>query len=222
MFSVDVPTEFQKNLLRDIMSYLFLKRLWDVIFALVLILVLSPVWLLIIFLLLIYNQGDIFFFQNRAGLHGKGFKIIKFKTMSTAKDFHGRLLDDAKRITPFGHWLRNNSLDELPQLYNVLSGHMSLVGPRPLLLEYLPRYNSYQQRRHEVKPGLTGWAQINGRNGISWDQKFSLDIWYVDHKSFFLDLKILYQTFFCVFVRKGISQNGHASMEPFKDLRHTY
>lgn len=204
------------------MRYHFLKRLLDVIFAFVLILVLSPVWLVIIFLLLIYNQGDVFFFQNRAGLHGKGFKIIKFKTMSTAKDFQDRLLEDAKRITPFGHWLRNYSLDELPQLLNVLNGHMSMVGPRPLLVEYLHRYDSCQQRRHEAKPGLTGWAQINGRNGISWKEKFGLDIWYVEHQSIILDIKILYHTFFCVLARKGISQKGHVSMEPFKGLGQTY
>ncbi len=204
------------------MTQLLLKRLFDVFFALVLIMVLSPLLLGLFILLLIYNRGDVFFFQPRTGLHGKGFKIIKFKTMSTAKDLQGILLDDAKRITPFGDWLRNHSLDELPQLFNVLCGHMSMVGPRPLLMEYLHRYDSNQQRRHEVKPGLTGWAQINGRNGISWEEKFSLDIWYVDHQSIILDLKILYHTFFCVLARKGISQNGHVSMEPFKDLRQTF
>ena len=192
------------------------KGLLDRLGALLLLVLLSPVILSVCLALYLSNNGKVFFFQERTGLNKGVFRIIKFKTMSDARDLNGQLLPDADRISPFGKWIRNSSLDELPQLLNVLRGEMSLVGPRPLLKEYLPYYNAIQQRRHEVKPGITGWAQINGRNGISWEQKFALDVWYVDHRSFSLDMKILFATLVRVFQRSGITQDNHATMEPFK------
>src|SRR5690554_287132 len=192
------------------------KGFFDKLGALSLLLLLSPMFLLVCFLLFFYNKGEVFFCQERPGLNSRIFKIIKFKTMSDARGLKGEALPDADRMTPLGKWIRSLSLDELPQLLNVLKGEMSLVGPRPLLKEYLAVYTAVQQRRHDVKPGITGWAQVNGRNGISWEKKFALDVWYVEHQSFSLDVKILLLTLTQVFRREGITQDHHASMEPFK------
>jgi sugar transferase EpsL len=164
---------------------------------------------------LIYGKS-VLFIQQRPGLHGKPFPLYKFRTMSNGWDPKGNLLPDKERMTKLGKFLRSTSLDELPELFNVLKGDMSLVGPRPLLMEYLPLYTPDQARRHEVKPGITGWAQVNGRNAISWEEKFKLDVWYVENQSFWLDLKILWMTLFKVFRREGISQEGQATMEKFK------
>lgn len=172
--------------------------------------------LVTILLLAIANKGKIFFIQARPGLYGKAFKIIKFKTMRDAYYDNGNPLPDEVRLTKIGNLVRSASLDELLQLINVLKGEMSLVGPRPLLMQYLTLYNKEQARRHEVKPGITGWAQVNGRNVISWEEKFRLDVTYVDKQCFFLDLKILWMTFIKVIQRKGISADGHATMEEFK------
>ena len=193
-----------------------MKRMMDVAVAAVLLLFFSPVILSVSALLFCTNKRQVFFLQERPGQHQKIFKIIKFKTMSDKRDGQGNLLPDRERLTWWGIWIRSYSLDELPQLINVLYGHMSLVGPRPLLKEYLPYYNAKQQRRHEVKPGITGWAQVNGRNGISWEEKFDLDIWYVDHQSLALDIKILVLTLYKVLFRSGVSQKDHVSMEPFR------
>jgi lipopolysaccharide/colanic/teichoic acid biosynthesis glycosyltransferase len=159
--------------------------------------------------------SPIFFWQVRPGLNGKPFEMIKFRTMTDACGEDGRLLPDSERLTKFGQWLRSTSLDELPELWNVLKGDMSLVGPRPLLMEYLPLYNSEQARRHQVRPGVTGWAQVNGRNAISWEAKFELDVWYVDNRSLWLDIKILWLTIKKVLVRDGISADGEATMRKF-------
>ena len=160
--------------------------------------------------------SPVLFTQVRPGLHGKSFRMVKFRTMTDARDASGALLPDAQRLTPFGRFLRASSLDELPELWNVLRGEMSLVGPRPLLMEYLPLYSPEQARRHEVRPGITGWAQINGRNAISWADKFALDVWYVDHRSLWLDLRILWMTVRKVLVRDGISAAGEATMPRFE------
>src|ERR1035437_7498944 len=193
-----------------------MKRLFD----LVLVLGSAPFWLpllLVLAVLVRVRVGvPVFFLQQRPGLHGKPFIMLKFRTMTDTRDPAGNLLPDAKRLTAFGRWLRRTSLDELPELFNVLKGDMRLVGPRPLLIEYLPRYTVKQARRHEVKPGITGWAQVNGRNAISWEQKFKLDVWYVDNQSLWLDLKILALTVIQVFQRKGISAAGHATMPVFE------
>ena len=167
-------------------------------------------------LLKITNKGNAFFIQNRPGKNGKIFKIIKFKTMTDAKDTNGNLLSDNERLTAIGTFVRKTSLDEIPQLINVLKGDMSLIGPRPLLTDYLHLYNDFQNRRHEVKPGITGWAQVNGRNAISWDKKFELDVYYVEHLSFWLDLKILFLTLKKVIIREGINAEDSATMEPFQ------
>lgn len=159
--------------------------------------------------------GPIFFCQTRPGFQGKPFEMIKFRTMTDARDPNGQLLNDAARLTPFGRLLRSSSLDELPELWNVLKGDMSLVGPRPLLMEYLPLYSLEQARRHEVRPGITGWAQVNGRNALSWDEKFKLDVWYVENQSFWLDIKILWMTVQKVLVREGVSAVGEATMPKF-------
>ena len=193
-----------------------MKRVFDVLVSIIALLVLSPVFLLIA-LMVFWQLGiPVFFIQNRPGLHGKPFRIIKFKTMLDVRTKKGELLPDAERLTRFGHILRKTSLDELPELWNVLKGDMSFVGPRPLLMEYLPLYTSEQARRHEVKPGITGWAQINGRNTIDWDEKFRLDVWYVDHQSFWLDLKIILLTVVKVFRSEGINFSGHATMKRFR------
>lgn len=193
-----------------------IKRLFDFFIAFFTLVALLPV-ILIITLLIRFKLGSpTLFTQERPGLNGKIFKIMKFRTMLDGKDKHGNLLPDDERMTKFGTFLRSTSLDELPGLFNVLKGDMSLVGPRPLLVQYLPLYNKEQARRHNVRPGITGWAQVNGRNAISWEQKFELDVWYVDNQSFLLDLKILLLTVKKVFVREGISADGHVTIEPFK------
>ena len=194
----------------------FIKRGLDIAAAVVGFLILSPVFLLTLLGLLFANRGKPFFFQDRPGRHGRIFKVIKFKTMNDRRDFRGNLLSDNLRLTPIGSFIRKTSLDEIPQLINVIKGDMSLVGPRPLLRQYLPLYNQHQARRHEVRPGITGWAQVNGRNAISWQQKFDYDVWYVDNVSFLLDLKILFLTVKKVFTHEGISAEGHVTMEPFK------
>lgn len=193
----------------------FLKPLSDFLIAFVVLLLLSPVLLLLIVLLGIFNKGSVFFFQERPGKNGKIFKVIKFKTMNDRKDADGKLLPDAVRLTKVGKFVRTTSLDELPQLINVVKGDMSLVGPRPLLVKYLPLYNAKQARRHEVRPGITGWAQVNGRNAISWEQKFELDVYYVDNLSLGLDIKIIYLTVLKVIKRSDINTDGVATTIPF-------
>jgi lipopolysaccharide/colanic/teichoic acid biosynthesis glycosyltransferase len=194
----------------------FIKPLCDFFIALFLLIILSPIILLTAILVFLANNGKVFFFQQRPGLNSKPFKIVKFKTMRDAFDNDGVPLPDDVRLTKVGSIVRSASLDELLQLINVLKGDMSLVGPRPLLMQYLLRYSPEQARRHEVKPGITGWAQVNGRNAISWEQKFKLDVDYVEKQSFTLDLKILWMTFLNVIQRKGISSDGHLTMEEFK------
>ncbi len=193
-----------------------IKRVGDFVIALVGILILSPIFIIVVVGLCFANKGRPFFFQPRPGKDGRVFKILKFKTMNDKKDLQGNLLPDANRLTPIGSFVRKTSLDEIPQLINVLKGDMSLIGPRPLLVQYLPLYNDFQKQRHEVRPGITGWAQVNGRNAISWDQKFKYDVWYVEHVSFLLDLKIFFLTIKKVFVREGISAEGQATIEAFK------
>jgi undecaprenyl phosphate N,N'-diacetylbacillosamine 1-phosphate transferase len=193
----------------------FLKRLIDFIFAFLGLLILSPIFIIVMIGLYFANNGKPFFFQARPGLNEKIFKIIKFKTMNDKKDAQGNLLPDSERLTPIGQFVRKTSLDELPQLINVLKGDMAIIGPRPLLPQYLPLYNESQKRRHNVRPGITGWAQVNGRNAISWTKKFELDVWYVDHVSFATDLKVFFTTFKKVFRSEGISQEGQATMEAF-------
>lgn len=192
------------------------KRCVDLLASGIGLVLLSPLFLLVTLLLTLANRGTPFFLQRRPGKDGRIFRVIKFKTMNDARDKEGNLLPDADRLTTVGRWVRKTSLDEIPQLINVFKGDMSLIGPRPLLEQYLPLYNKRQQRRHEVLPGITGWAQVNGRNAISWEQKFDLDVWYVDHLSLGLDLKILFLTVWKVFRREGISQEGQATMEPFQ------
>jgi lipopolysaccharide/colanic/teichoic acid biosynthesis glycosyltransferase len=192
------------------------KPLVDFIAAAVLLIILSPIILGVILVLIISNRGSVFFLQTRPGYQAKPFNIIKFKTMRDAFDDAGNPLPDEVRLTRVGQWVRSASLDEILQLVNVLKGDMSLVGPRPLLMQYLDRYTSEQARRHQVKPGITGWAQVNGRNAISWEEKFCYDVAYVDNLSFALDIKILWMTFINVIRRKDISADGHATMEEFK------
>jgi len=190
------------------------KRMFDLIFSLVLLALFSPI-LVILYILIKAKLGSpVFFIQNRAGLKGKAFNLIKFRTMLDIKDNEGVLISDKERITPFGNFLRSTSLDELPEIFNVLKMDMSFVGPRPLLLEYLPLYTNEQMNRHNVKPGITGWAQVNGRNEISWEEKFMLDIWYVNNRSFLLDIKILFVTLKKVIYREGIN-HGKSSTMPF-------
>lgn len=192
------------------------KRLLDFILSLIGFILLSPIFLIVWLLLIIVNDGKPFFFQPRPGKNERIFKIIKFKTMNDKKDAKGNLLPDEKRLTSIGKFVRKTSLDEIPQLLNVIKGDMSLIGPRPLLVQYLPLYSPVQKRRHEVRPGITGWAQVNGRNAISWEKKFEYDVWYVDHLSFGLDVKIIFKTVKKVFVREGISAEGQATMTVFK------
>ncbi|MCH7404679.1 sugar transferase [Belliella aquatica] len=191
------------------------KRILDILMAAGLFLLFSPIFLLIWLILMISNEGSPYYLQNRPGLNGKIFKILKFKTMKDVFDQEGRPLSDAQRITKIGAFIRKTSFDELPQLINVLKGEMSMVGPRPLLVDYLQLYDESQSKRHDVKPGITGWAQINGRNSINWQKKFELDIWYVNNYHFLLDLKILVLTFFNVVQGKGVSQQGHVTVGPF-------
>ena len=194
----------------------YFKRILDFISALILLLIFSPVIIICFILLLVFNKGDALFFQIRPGYQSKYFTIIKFKTMHDGRDINGNLLPDEVRLTSVGKVVRSLSIDELLQLINILKGDMSLVGPRPLLTQYLTRYTPEQTRRHNVRPGITGWAQVNGRNAISWEEKFKLDVEYVEKVSFSLDLKILWMTFLNVFRRKGISAEGHATMEEFR------
>lgn len=194
----------------------FLKRVMDLVGACFALLVFGPLMLYVAFRVWRELGSPVLFRQVRPGLYGKPFMMYKFRTMTEERDAEGRLLPDEKRLTPFGAWLRSWSLDELPELFNVLKGDMSLVGPRPLLMEYLDRYTSEQFRRHEVKPGITGWAQINGRNALTWEEKFKLDVWYVDNWTVWLDLKILFLTVLKVLKREGISAPGHATMPEFK------
>jgi undecaprenyl phosphate N,N'-diacetylbacillosamine 1-phosphate transferase len=198
------------------MYKLVFKNVLDFIIALIGFMLLSPIFLLVTIGLFFANNGKPFFFQTRPGKNEKLFKIVKFKTMNDKKDAQGNLLSDEYRLTKIGSFVRKTSLDEIPQLINVLKGDMSLIGPRPLLVNYLPLYNDFQKQRHTIRPGITGWAQINGRNAISWEQKFEYDVWYVTHCSFLLDLKILFLTAKKVFVSEGISQEGQATMEVFK------
>jgi lipopolysaccharide/colanic/teichoic acid biosynthesis glycosyltransferase len=176
---------------------------------------LSPVFIIFTIILFFENSGKPFFFQTRPGMQARFFRIIKFKTMNDRKDANGNLLPDAERLTAIGRFVRKSSLDEIPQLINVIKGDMSLVGPRPLLVEYLPLYNDIQKKRHNVRPGITGWAQVNGRNTISWDDKFEYDTWYINHLSFWLDIKVMGMTIVKVFRSEGISKEGHATMEKF-------
>ncbi|MEJ5994814.1 sugar transferase [Pedobacter sp. Du54] len=193
----------------------FFKYVIDFVVAAIAFLFLSPVFLVVMLALMIANDGKPFFFQIRPGKQAKLFKIIKFKTMNDSKDKDGNLLPDHLRLTAIGSFVRRTSLDEIPQLLNVLKGDMSLIGPRPLLPEYLPLYSEEQGRRHEVKPGITGWAQVNGRNAITWKRKFELDVWYVDNVSFLLDLKIVWLTIKKVLVKEGISSSTSVTMEKF-------
>lgn len=194
----------------------YLKRWLDFVIVFCVLAVIWPILLLVTLWLHFANKGaGAFFTQERPGRNGKIFKVIKFKTMTDERDADGNLLPDAERLTPVGRFVRSTSIDELPQLINVLKGDMALIGPRPLLVKYLPLYSKEQARRHEVRPGITGWAQCHGRNSISWTEKFKLNVWYVDHCSFLLDLKIVFLTIKKVLVREGISQEGQATMEPF-------
>jgi lipopolysaccharide/colanic/teichoic acid biosynthesis glycosyltransferase len=192
------------------------KPFLDLIVSFTAFIILFPVFVIVFIILLVANKGNVFFVQLRPGINGKIFKVIKFRTMTDRKDNVGKLLADEERLTTAGKFIRRTSLDEIPQLLNVIKGEMSLIGPRPLLVEYLPLYNDVQKRRHEVKPGITGWAQVNGRNAISWEQKFDYDVWYVDHVSFLLDLKIFFLTINKVFKSEGINKHGHATMPLFK------
>jgi undecaprenyl phosphate N,N'-diacetylbacillosamine 1-phosphate transferase len=194
----------------------FFKRLLDFTLAVIGSIGALPILIPTAILLTIANRGTPFFFQARPGKNGRIFTIVKFKTMNDKKDEHGQLLPDAKRLTTIGRLIRKSSIDEIPQLWNVLIGDMSLVGPRPLLPEYLPLYNDFQKRRHEVRPGITGWAQVNGRNAVSWEQKFEYDVWYVDHVSFLLDVKILLLTVKKVFKKEGIAVEGASTIGRFK------
>ncbi|MEG3658568.1 sugar transferase [Arenibacter palladensis] len=193
----------------------FLKRPMDIFLSFIMLLLLSPIFIIVYATLLISNNGKAFFYQSRPGKNERIFKIIKFKSMNDKKDALGNLLPDEKRLTKVGVIVRKTSLDEIPQLLNVLKGDMSLVGPRPLLISYLPLYNEEQKKRHLLKPGITGWAQVNGRNAISWQQKFIFDTWYVENCSFLLDVKILWMTFSKVIKREGISSSTSATMEFF-------
>jgi sugar transferase EpsL len=193
-----------------------LKRVFDLCVASIALVALAPLLLILAALVRIRLGAPVIFRQQRPGLHGRPFTLLKFRSMTDARDAEGNLLPDEQRLTPFGRFLRSSSLDELPELINVIRGDMSLVGPRPLLMEYLDRYTPEQMRRHEVRPGITGWAQVNGRNAISWDQKFALDVWYVDHLSFWLDLRILAMTVWRVAQRDGINQRGCATTTIFQ------
>lgn len=193
-----------------------MKRAFDFLVSSCALLLLSPIIALVAWKIRKNLGSPVLFRQTRPGLNGKPFEMVKFRTMKDAMDVQGNILPDAERMTPFGNKLRSSSLDELPELWNVLKGDMSLVGPRPLLMQYLPLYSKEQARRHEVRPGVTGWAQINGRNTISWEDKFKLDVWYVDNHSFLLDLKILFSTVKKVLIKEGISAQGEVTMSSFK------
>jgi lipopolysaccharide/colanic/teichoic acid biosynthesis glycosyltransferase len=201
--------------LADVMYRKYFKRLIDIFLSLLILIIISPLFLLILILMTGVCNGKPFFIQPRPGKDGKIFSVLKFKTMNEKKSVNGELLPDIERITTIGKFIRKTSLDELPQLLNVLQGNLSLVGPRPLLVEYLPLYNDFQRRRHEVKPGITGWAQVNGRNAISWDEKFKLDIWYVENISFAIDMKILLLTAMKIFKTNDINSSKTVTMERF-------
>lgn len=194
----------------------FLKRIFDFTISLLVIIILSPLIFGVYIVLFVVYKSSPFFLQDRPGIKERRMRIIKFKSMSDEKDVHGNLLPDVQRLTKAGNFCRKYSLDELPQLFNVLKGDMSLVGPRPLLFKYLPLYNNEQRRRHEVKPGITGWAQVNGRNSISWQQKFKCDVYYVNNVSFMLDIKILWLTLMKVIKKEGINQSAERPMQPFE------
>jgi lipopolysaccharide/colanic/teichoic acid biosynthesis glycosyltransferase len=193
----------------------FFKRILDLTVSLIAFCLLLPLFIVVTASLFIANQGKPFFVQPRPGKNGRIFRLVKFKTMNDRKDAAGSLLPDAERLTAMGSFIRKTSLDEIPQLINVIKGEMSLIGPRPLLVEYLPLYNDRQKRRHDVRPGITGWAQVNGRNAIGWKQKFELDVWYVDHVNFSLDCKIIFFTILKVLKSEGVSQEGHVTMTKF-------
>ncbi len=193
-----------------------MKRLFDITIIILTLPIILPIFIVAAILVRLKLGSPILFRQIRPGLYAKPFEMIKFRTMTDERDSDGKLLPDSVRLTHFGKFLRSTSLDELPELWNVVKGEMSLVGPRPLLMQYLPLYSKEQARRHEVRPGITGWAQVNGRNAISWEEKFKLDVWYVDNQNFWLDIKILCLTIKKVFIRDGISSDSHATMEPFK------
>lgn len=194
----------------------FFKRIVDLCITLLALLIALPIIFLLGLLILLQDRKTPFFTQLRPGRNGRVFRLIKLRTMNTKRDSNGNILADALRLTFLGYFIRKTSLDELPQLFNVLLGHMSIVGPRPLLVQYLSLYTAEQRRRHLLKPGITGWAQINGRNAITWEEKFKLDVWYVDNQSFWLDMKIIWLTIRKVLVRESINQDGQATMEPFK------
>lgn len=196
-----------------------IKRTFDVLVSVIALVILLPTFIIIAFQVGRKLGTPVLFRQTRAGLYGRSFELIKFRTMLNTFDDNGDLLPDAERLTPFGQWLRRSSFDELPELINVLKGDMSLVGPRPLLIEYLPLYSAEQACRHSVRPGLTGWAQINGRNTISWDQKFKMDVWYVSRRSFWLDLKIIFLTVGKVLSREGVSPQDEVTMPRFDNLQ---
>lgn len=191
-------------------------RIIDIGVSVFVLVVLSPIILALIIMIRIKLGSPVFFIQERPGLYSEVFEMYKFRTMTDERNDNGELLPDNKRLTRFGKFLRSTSMDELPEFWNVLKGDMSLIGPRPLLVEYLEYYNTYQMRRHEVKPGITGWAQVNGRNMISWEKKFDLDVWYIDNRSFWLDLKICWLTVYQILKREGISKQGHATTDYFK------
>jgi len=196
-------------------SKLKLKRLFDILVSITLLVLLAPIFLVVAVAIRLAGPGPVIFRQRRPGLHGKSFTLVKYCTMTDARDAEGRLLPDAQRLTRLGRFLRSTSLDELPELWNVLRGEMSLVGPRPLLMQYLERYTPEQARRHEVKPGMTGWAQVNGRNALTWEDRFRLDVYYVDHWSLAFDLRILGLTALKALKREGISEPGQATMSEF-------
>jgi lipopolysaccharide/colanic/teichoic acid biosynthesis glycosyltransferase len=196
----------------------YIKRMLDIIIVIILFVVLFPVFLLLSILVLVFLGRPLFYIQKRPGFKAEPFQMVKFRTMTNEKNKSGNLLPNEERMTRFGMFLRSTSLDELPELFNVLKGDMSLVGPRPLLMDYLPYFSPEQNRRHDVKPGITGWAQVNGRNAIDWDEKLSLDIWYVENQTFLLDLKILFKTLFKVLRREDISYEGHVAMPRFDEF----
>jgi len=202
--------------LANLKPYMHIKQLFDLVIALIGLILLLPISIFVLIILLFVNKGIPFFIQKRPGKNEKTFKLIKFKTMNNNKNSKGDLLPDEKRLTKIGKLLRKTSLDEIPQLLNVIKGDMSLIGPRPLLVDYLPLYSEFQKRRHNVKPGITGWAQVNGRNTISWQKKFKFDVWYVENISFLLDFKIIFLTIKKVFNSEGINSTTSTTMEKFK------
>ena len=193
----------------------FFKRLFDVIISIIILLLFLPVLFILLILMFLTGHRSFFFLQHRPGYKEKVFALIKLRTMTEAKDVNGKLLSDEMRLTSFGQFLRKSSLDEIPQFWNVLKGEMSIIGPRPLLMEYLPMYSTEEKKRHAVKPGITGWAQVNGRNSISWESKFALDLWYVSNLSFLLDLRIIFLTIKKVIKKDGINQKGQSTVVPF-------